>query len=128
MHFESRAGKAWRAGVVVAVSYRDFIVRSPAIAWPIRPGPPRMKGMKSRARRTVSYSVFYEQAPDSGYVTFVPALPGCHTQGETLEETERNVKEAIALYLESLASHGEAIPEERRSFQGRVSVPVSIPA
>jgi predicted RNase H-like HicB family nuclease len=32
------------------------------------------------------------------------------------------------LYLESLASHGEAIPEERRSFQGRVSVPVSIPA
>jgi predicted RNase H-like HicB family nuclease len=56
-------------------------------------------------------------------VAFVPALPGCHTQGETLEETERNVKEAIALYLESLVAHGETIPEEGRSFQGRVTVP-----
>ena len=82
-----------------------------------------MKLMKSRPPRTLSYSVYYEQAPESGYVAFVPALPGCHTQGETLEETERNVKEAIALYLESLAAHGEAIPEERRSFQGRVTVP-----
>ena len=79
-------------------------------------------GMKRRAARTFSYSVYYEQAPEGGYVAFVPALPGCHTQGETLEETERNVKEAIALYLESLAAHGEAIPEERRSFQGRVTV------
>jgi predicted RNase H-like HicB family nuclease len=78
-----------------------------------------MKVMKSRRSKTVSYSVFYEQASKGGYVAFVPALPGCHTQGQTLEETERNVKEAIALYLESVAAHGEAIPEEGRSFQGR---------
>jgi antitoxin HicB len=64
------------------------------------------------ARGLPSSSVFYEQAPEGGYVALVPALPGCHTQGETLEETERNVKEAIALYLESLAAHGDAIPEE----------------
>ncbi len=82
-----------------------------------------MKVMKRRAPKSFSYSVYYEQAPEGGYVAFVPALPGCHTQGETLEETERNVKEAIALYLESLASHGEAIPEEGRSYQGRVTVP-----
>lgn len=82
-----------------------------------------MKMMKSRALKNLSYSVYYEQAPEGGYVAFVPALPGCHTQGETLEATERNVKEAIALYLESLVAHGEAIPEERRSFQGRVTVP-----
>jgi antitoxin HicB len=80
--------------------------------------------MKSRVREAVSYSVFYEQASVGGYVALVPALPGCHTQGETLEETERNVKEAIAVYLESLAAHGEAIPEEGRSFNGRVTVPV----
>jgi predicted RNase H-like HicB family nuclease len=83
-----------------------------------------MKVMKNRASKTFSYSVFYEQAPEGGYVALVPVLPGCHTQGETLEETERNVKEAIALYLESLAAHGDAIPEEGRSFQGRVTVPV----
>jgi hypothetical protein len=34
----------------------------------------------------------------------------------------------VALYLDSLTAHGEAIPEERRSFQGRVTVPVSVPA
>jgi predicted RNase H-like HicB family nuclease len=58
-----------------------------------------------RASRTFSYSVFYEQAAEGGYVAFVPTLPGCHTQGETLEEAEHNVKEAIAVYLESLAVH-----------------------
>ena len=87
-----------------------------------------MNVMKRRVPRNLSYSVFYEQAPEGGYVAVVPALPGCHTQGEDLEETERNVKEAIALYVESLVAHGEAIPQERRSFQGRVTVPVSVPA
>jgi predicted RNase H-like HicB family nuclease len=79
--------------------------------------------MKNRASKALSYSVFYEQAPEGGFVAFVPLLPGCHTQGETLEETERNVREAIAVYLESLLAHGEAIPEEGRSFHGRVTVP-----
>ena len=87
-----------------------------------------MKVMKKRASKTVSYSVFYEQAPEGGYVAVVPALPGCHTQGESLEETQRNVKEAIALYLDSLTAHGEAVPEEGPSFQGRVTVPLSVPA
>jgi antitoxin HicB len=83
---------------------------------------------KSGYNKAFSYSVFYEQAPEGGFVAFVPALPGCHTQGETLEETERNVKEAIAVYLESLVAVGEAIPEEGQSFQGRVTVPLSVPA
>ena len=37
-----------------------------------------------------------------GYLAFVPALPGCHTQGDTMEELMENVKEAIELYLETL--------------------------
>jgi predicted RNase H-like HicB family nuclease len=82
-----------------------------------------MKAMARKTSRTLSYSVFYEQVPAGGYAALVPMLPGCHTQGETLEETERNVAEAIELYLESLAAHGEPIPEEGRSFQGRVTVP-----
>jgi predicted RNase H-like HicB family nuclease len=82
-----------------------------------------MRVMKNKASKALSYSVFYEQAPEGGYVAIVPFLPGCHTQGETLEEAERNAKEAIALYLESLQAHGEPIPEEGRTFQGRVTVP-----
>lgn len=75
-------------------------------------------------RKVYSYSVFYESAPEGGYVAFVPALPGCHTQGETLEDAEKNVREAIELYIESLAGHKEPIPEEARSFQGTVRVAV----
>ena len=36
-----------------------------------------------------------------GYVAIVPALPGCHTQGDTLAEVLENVKEAIDLYMET---------------------------
>ena len=39
----------------------------------------------------------------------VPELPGCHTQGDTLEELMGNVKEAIELYLETMTE------EEKKS-------------
>jgi predicted RNase H-like HicB family nuclease len=39
-----------------------------------------------------------------GYLAIVPALPGCHTQGDTLAEVMENVKEAIDLYLETLTA------------------------
>jgi predicted RNase H-like HicB family nuclease len=78
--------------------------------------------MSRKTARPYSYSVLYEQAPEGGYVAFVPALPGCHTQGETLEETEANITEAIQLYLESLAAHGEPIPQEGPTLQGRITV------
>jgi len=45
-----------------------------------------------------------------GYVAIVPALPGCHTQGETIAEVMENVKEAIDLYWETLT------PQERKEM------------
>jgi len=39
-----------------------------------------------------------------GYIAFVPALPGCHTQGDGLEELMKNIKEAIELYMETLTA------------------------
>jgi len=42
-----------------------------------------------------------------GYVALVPALPGCHTQGDTLQELMKNVKEAIELYLEASTDEKE---------------------
>ena len=84
--------------------------------------------MKKRVGKSLSYTVFYEGDTEGGYVAIVPALPGCHTQGESLEEAESNVKEAIALYLESLAAHGEPLPEEGHSFQSQVTIPFLVPA
>jgi len=46
-----------------------------------------------------------------GYVAFVPALPGCHTQGDTLQELMENAKEAMELYLETLTE------EEKKELQ-----------
>ena len=87
-----------------------------------------MRVTTAKRPTTYSYTVFYEQAPEGGYAAFVPALPGCHTQGESLEDAQQNIKEAIALYLESLAAHGEAIPEEGPSLQGKVTVPLPLSA
>ena len=84
-------------------------------------------GMKKK-QKIYSYSVFYEAVPDGGYVVFAPALPGCHSQGETLEEAEKNIKEAIEVYLESLVARRESIPEEIKSFQSTVNIPFLIPA
>lgn len=45
------------------------------------------------------------------YHGFVPSLPGCHTQGDTIEETRKNLKEAIEGWLESRIENGMTIPE-----------------
>src|SRR5579863_9598888 len=83
--------------------------------------------MANGGPKTRSYSVFYEHAPEGGYAASVPALPGCYTKGETLEEAEHNIKEAIGLYLDSLVAHSEEVPEHGSSFQGTVTIPDSIP-
>lgn len=48
------------------------------------------------------FDVVIVEDETGGYIAFVPALPGCHTQGESLEELVKNVKEAIELYMETL--------------------------
>jgi predicted RNase H-like HicB family nuclease len=77
--------------------------------------------MKKKSAR--SYTVFFEADPEGGYVASVPVLPGCHTQGESLEEAERNIAEAIEIYIETLIAHGQVVPEETKTFQGTVRVP-----
>jgi antitoxin HicB len=50
---------------------------------------------------------------DGGYTVTVPALPGCVTEGDSLEEALANVRDAIRLYIEDVEASGEPIPEER---------------
>lgn len=58
----------------------------------------------------MKYRVLIEQDEDGIFVAEVPSLPGCISQGHTRVEATENIKEAIALYLESLSAHNEAIP------------------
>jgi predicted RNase H-like HicB family nuclease len=46
------------------------------------------------------YQAVFQEETDGGYSVWVPDLPGCTSQGETIEEAMSNIKEAIALYLE----------------------------
>lgn len=46
---------------------------------------------------------------DSGYYAYCPELEGCHTQGDTIEKTMDNIKEAIELYLETLSQEERAL-------------------
>lgn len=71
-----------------------------------------------------SYTVIYEEDPEGGFVASVPSLPGCYSQGNTLEEAETNITEAIELYLETLHEESKELPEEHGIWQGRVEVAV----
>jgi antitoxin HicB len=56
---------------------------------------------------------------------FVPALPGCHTFGATVDEARANIIEAIELYVEAMLEDGEPIPIEREPlFITRLTIPV----
>ena len=50
--------------------------------------------------------VIIEQDEDGMYVADVPALPSCHTQGKTFEETVENIKEVIAMCIEEMRQDG----------------------
>lgn len=60
----------------------------------------------------MEYSVIVHQAEEGGFWVEVPALPGCYSQGESVQDTLRNVKEAIALYLETLRDEGQDAPRD----------------
>jgi predicted RNase H-like HicB family nuclease len=49
---------------------------------------------------------------EGGYTVEVPSLPGCISQGETIDEAVANIKEAIELYLEVLVEDGKPIPDD----------------
>ena len=51
-------------------------------------------------------------AEEGGYWAAVPSLPGCFSQGETIEETIENVKEAIQLCIEVLVEDGQPVPDD----------------
>ena len=72
------------------------------------------------------FTVVIEPDEDA-FHAYVPALPGCHTFGSTVEEARANITEAIALHIESMLEDGEPIPVERQPlFITQLSVPVAV--
>ena len=56
--------------------------------------------------------LLHPDTEEGGYTVTVPSLPGCVTQGETIEEAITMAKDAIRLHIEALIENGEPVPEE----------------
>ena len=62
-------------------------------------------------------SILHPEPEEGGYTVTVPALEGCVTQGETLEEAIALARDAIQLYIETLKAAGLPVPEEQEHPQ-----------
>jgi predicted RNase H-like HicB family nuclease len=58
----------------------------------------------------MKYAVIYEKS-SNGYGAYVPDLPGCVAVGDTLDETQQLIREAIQLHLQGMREDGDPIPE-----------------
>jgi len=69
----------------------------------------------------MEFTVLIHPAEEGGYWTEVPALPGCFSQGETIEEVLANTKEAIEIHVAVLREEGQEVTGEAGLLIGRVS-------
>ncbi|HSW57442.1 MAG TPA: type II toxin-antitoxin system HicB family antitoxin [Dehalococcoidales bacterium] len=59
-----------------------------------------------------TFTAYVEQDPETGlYVGIVPGIPGAHTQGATLDELQKNMKEVLELCLEEYAGSSQDLPK-----------------
>ncbi len=74
--------------------------------------------------REYLFTVIIERQPEGEYLVSVPALPGCYTEGGTMDEARSMAADAIRAYCASLLKHGDPIPEEPavEQYVGRLSV------
>ena len=84
----------------------------------------RRKGRANSALQTVcgeipcasiSFQIVIEKEPeDEGYYAYSPTVPGCFSNGKTIEETRRNIREAVEQHMASLIAHGQTVPQDDR--------------
>ena len=73
-------------------------------------------------KKILEYNAIFQKEREGGFSVWIPALPGCTSQGETFEEAMDNIKEAIALYLEDQKE------VEEDNTRNQFMVPVSVTA
>jgi len=63
-------------------------------------------------QKYLNFNVVITQDEDGVYVADCPAIPGCHSQGDTFEEAEKNIKDAIKLCLQ--------VAEKDKEYKGSI--------
>lgn len=65
--------------------------------------------------RFYSFQIVVEKEPeDEGYLAYTPTVAGCFSNGKTIEEARRNIREAVEQHMASLIEHGQPIPQDDR--------------
>lgn len=83
-----------------------------------------MKKSKREAK-ILEYNAIFTPEEEGGFSVYVPELRGCISQGDTFEEAQKNIKEAIELYLESVGDDDlyQMTPEEsRKQFMAPIQI------
>lgn len=71
----------------------------------------------------LNYTVVFEPAQEGGFIVHVPALTGCHTQGDSLDEAYKMAEDAIYGYVRALRDLKEEIPlESANSIVAKIAV------
>ena len=70
----------------------------------------------------MEYTVVLHNAEEGGYWAEVPSLEGCFSQGETVEETIANVKEAMQAHILALREEGMQLPKDQVMILSHVAV------
>lgn len=70
----------------------------------------------------MEYTVVLHNAEEGGYWAEVPSLEGCYSQGETVEETIANVKEAMQAHIIALREEGMQLPKDQVMILSHVAV------
>ncbi len=55
--------------------------------------------------------VVEKESEDEGYSAYSPSLPGCFSNGRTIEAAKKNIREAIQQHVQSLLAHGQEVPQ-----------------
>ncbi|MBI4664797.1 MAG: type II toxin-antitoxin system HicB family antitoxin [Nitrospinae bacterium] len=58
--------------------------------------------------------VIEKEDEDEGYSAYSPTLPGCFSDGKTIEEAKRDIRQAIEQHIASLLANAQAIPQNER--------------
>ncbi len=72
-----------------------------------------------------TYKIHLHKEPEGGYTVSVPALPGCITFGQDIDEAIKMAKEAIELYLEELKDRGEPIPDDSNVLEFSLNLQIA---
>ena len=72
----------------------------------------------------LTFKVFIKKGEDNQFIASVPSLPGCHTQGETIDEARKNIEEAAKGYLKVAKKFGDKIVrDDTQTLETTLAIP-----